>query len=468
MATSLLKEKQLPNQLWVEAIAIAVYLLNLSPTKAVLNRTPYEAWRGKKPSVDHLRVFGCVAYSLLNSHVHKKLDVKSERCIFIGYCTESKAFKLFNPITNKVWINRDVIFHEDASWCWEKDKATIQHVPLEVHENEISSSATTTTHDVVSSHSPIQTDAAEANSSSTQSKSVSEHEVSNGIPSTRYRSLREIYETCSFALSIADPVTYDEATRLQEWQSAMNEEISSIQRNQTWELTDLPPGKKTVGLKWVFKSKYHSDGSLHKHKARLVAKGYSQKQGVDFEDTFSPVARLETVRTFLALAAQLKWPIFQLDLKSAFLNGDLQEEVFVDQPEGFIVAGSEDKVYRLKKALYGLRQAPRAWYGKVDQYFVKYGFQRSDYEPTLYKKIYENSDMMLVCIYVDDIIYMGSSQALVDEFKCGMMHMFEMTYLGLLQYFIGLEVKQEEGSIFVSQKRYAENLLRRYNMQNCK
>lgn len=99
---------------------------------------------------------------------------------------------------------------------------------------------------------------------------------------------------------------------------------------------------------------------------------------------------------------------------------------------------------------------------------MKYGFQRSDYEPTLYKKIYENSDMMLVCIYVDDIIYMGSSQALVDEFKCGMMHMFEMTYLGLLQYFIGLEVKQEEGSIFVSQKRYAENLLRRYNMQNCK
>lgn len=146
--------------------------------------------------------------------------------------------------------------------------------------------------------------------------------------------------------------------------------------------------------------------SLQKHKARLVAKGYLQMHGIDFEETFSPVARFKIVRVFLALAAHLQWPIFHLDIKSAFLNGELHEEVYVEQPEGFLSKGNEGKVYKLKKALYGLKQAPRAWYSKIDDHFIQQGFERSNCEPTLYKK--EGNNLLIVCLYVDDIIYMGS------------------------------------------------------------
>ncbi|KAF3622046.1 hypothetical protein FXO38_31523 [Capsicum annuum] len=140
----------------------------------------------------------------------------------------------------------------------------------------------------------------------------------------------------------------------------MEEVLLAIQKNQTWDLVNLLEGKKAIGLKWVFRTKYHADGSIQKHKARLVAKGYSQQQGIDFNETFSHVARFETVRTFLALAGKLNWPVYQFDVKSSFLYGDLEEEVYVSQPEGFVVNGKEDKFYRLKKAPYGLKQAPRA------------------------------------------------------------------------------------------------------------
>ena len=188
----------------------------------------------------------------------------------------------------------------------------------------------------------------------------------------------------------------------------------------------------------MFRLKYHADESIQKYKARLVAKGYAQHQGIDFDETFSPVARFETVRTVLCLAASLKLPIYQFDVKSAFLNGELEEEVYATQPEGFVIQGSETKVYRLEKALYGLKQAPRAWYKRIDSYFLQNGFERSENEPTLYVKRHANGDFCIVCIYVDDMIYFGSSKILVAEFKLCMEKEFEMTDLGMLQYFLGL------------------------------
>ena len=150
----------------------------------------------------------------------------------------------------------------------------------------------------------------------------------------------------------------------------MDAEIKSIEKNDTWELTDLPKGQKTIGVKWVFKTKLNEKGEVDKHKARLVAKGYKQKYGVDYTEVFAPVARQDTTRLVISLAAQNSWPIFQLDVKSAFLHGELQEQVFVDQPPGYVQQGKEKKVLRLKKALYGLKQAPRAWYSCIDAYFV--------------------------------------------------------------------------------------------------
>ncbi|KAK9101268.1 hypothetical protein Scep_024698 [Stephania cephalantha] len=247
----------------------------------------------------------------------------------------------------------------------------------------------------------------------------------------------------------------------------MEEEMKAIEKNETWEITDLPEGKNAIGLKWVFKTKFANDGSILKHKARLVAKGYAQQYGIDFEETFSPVARFETVRLILALAAQLQWMVYQFDVKSTFLNGELHEEVYVAQPEGF-EKGNETKVYKLRKALYGLKQAPRAWYSKIDGYLQKNGYTRSENEPTLYVKKEGKSDLIIICLYVDDIIYTSSSSSLLNKFKSQMMHEFEMSDMGLLHYFLGLEVSQVEDGVFLSQRKYANDLLNKFGMSNCK
>ena len=230
----------------------------------------------------------------------------------------------------------------------------------------------------------------------------------------------------------------------------MDTEISMIEKNKTWELIDKPKDKPVIGLKWIYKTKFNEDGSIQKHKARLVAKGYSQQPGIDFHETYAPVARMETIRTVIALAAQMELPIFQLDVKSAFLNGTLEEEVYVEQPRGYEKKGEEDKVYRLKKALYGLKQAPRAWNSRIDRYFQDNGFQRSPSEASLYIKKGENKNFLILCLYVDDLIYTGTSPQMIEEFKRAMMSEFEMTDLGLMKYFLGIQVKQKPGEIFIS------------------
>lgn len=217
----------------------------------------------------------------------------------------------------------------------------------------------------------------------------------------------------------------------------------------------------------MFRTKLNADGSINKHKARLVVKGYAQVFGVDFSETFAPVARLDTIRLALALAAQKGWKVFQLDVKSAFLNGYLQEEIYVDQPEGFEVEGQKDKVYLLKKALYGLKQTPRAWYSRIDEYLLSIGFTKSLSESTLYVKCL-SSDILIVSLYVDDLLVTGSNNVFVEEFKQDMMKVFEMTDCGEMAFFLGMEVKQNEKGIFISQKKYAKEILKKFQMENCK
>ena len=176
------------------------------------------------------------------------------------------------------------------------------------------------------------------------------------------------------------------------------------------------------------------------------------------------MARLDTIRALVALAAQNHWKIYQLDVKSAFLNGYLEEEIYVEQPQGFEVQGKEDKVLRLKKALYGLKQAPRAWYSRIDGYFTNQGFRRSQSEPTLYIKTQGQNHTLIISLYVDDLIYTGNDEKMIKEFKEDMMKTFEMSDLGLMHYFLGIEISQENGGIFLSQKKYTENLLKKFQM----
>ncbi|GLT34761.1 hypothetical protein SLA2020_092600 [Shorea laevis] len=196
----------------------------------------------------------------------------------------------------------------------------------------------------------------------------------------------------------------------------MDEEIEAIERNNSWKLSELPEGKKTVGVKWVYKTKLKENGEVDKYKACLVVKGYKQEFGVDYQEVFTSVARHDTIKLVISLAAQNSWPVFQPDVKLAFLHGDLDEQVFIEQTPSYVKVGNEHKVYKLKRALYGLKQAPRAWYSRIEAYFLKEGFQKCPYKHTLFTKT-EGEKMLIVCLYVDDLIYTGNDKAMFDKFK---------------------------------------------------
>jgi hypothetical protein len=212
------------------------------------------------------------------------------------------------------------------------------------------------------------------------------------------------------------PTSYQEATGYVEWTKAMDKEIQSIEKNKTWKLCQLTVGHRPIGLKWVSKLKKYSDGEVVKHKAKLVAKGYVQKKGVDFDEVFAPVARLDTVRLILAMAANRGWQVHHLDVKLAFLRGELEEEVYVKQPEGYEVKGKENHVLRLSKALYGLRRAPRAWNLRLDRCLKKLKFKRCASEQAVYIRG-EGKNAIILGVYVDDLIVIGEDSAEIGEFK---------------------------------------------------
>lgn len=246
----------------------------------------------------------------------------------------------------------------------------------------------------------------------------------------------------------------------------MDNEIEAIERNKTWDLVPLPAGSKSIGVKWIYKTKYNEKGEIEKHKTRLVAKGYAQQHGIDFTEVFAPVARWDTIRTILAVAAIRGWSVFQLDVKSAFLHGEIGETVYVDQPLGYQKKGEEDKVYKLKKALYGLKQAPRAWYSKIESYFLKEEFTKCPSEHTLFVKNGNDGKLLIVSVYVDDLIFTGNSVYMFEEFKKSMEREFAMSDLGKMSYFLGVEVVQNSRGIFISQGKYAKEVLERFGMSN--
>ncbi|KAI5329222.1 hypothetical protein L3X38_028619 [Prunus dulcis] len=282
----------------------------------------------------------------------------------------------------------------------------------------------------------------------------------------KWRSVNEIMAQCN--ICIVEPESFEDANLDESWRNAMKAELEMIEKNNAWTLVDRPFGKPIIGVKWVYKTKLNLDGSVQKNKARLVAKGYSQKPGIDYNETFAPVARLDTIRTLIALAAQKEWNLYQLDVKSAFLNGVLKEEVYVEQPQGFVKDNEEIRVYKLNKALYGLKQAPRAWYDEIDSYFNRAGFKKSPSEATLYVKTSDTSGILIVSLYVDDIVYTGSCVKLLEEFKNDMMKHYEMTDLGLLYHFLGMGVVQTNKHTFLHQKKYAMKVIEKFGLKDCK
>ncbi|KAE8657590.1 hypothetical protein F3Y22_tig00116989pilonHSYRG00496 [Hibiscus syriacus] len=428
-------------------VACAVYLTNRSPTRSIWGKTPQEAWSGRKPGISHLRTFGSIAHVHVLDERRTKLDDKSESFIFIGYDANSKGYKLYNPNNKKFVISRDVVFNEEGEWDFNSHTDDFNFFPqFEEDEQTMREQLDESQQDLATPPtSPTSTTQGDSSTSSSSSGSQSERVVQ------RTRSLRDLYEVterqdnltlfCLFA--DCEPVSFQEAVQEKKWRDVMDEEIKAIEKNDTWELTSLPKGHKAIGVKWVYKTKQNAKGEIERHKARLVAKSYSQKAGIDYDE------------------------IQQMDVKSAFLNGVLEEEVYIQQPSGYEVKGHEDKVLKLKKALYGLKQAPRAWNSRIDKYFQENGFNKCPYEHALYIKI-KDEDILIVFLYVDDLIFTGSNPSMFNEFKDVMMKEFEMIDMGLMAYYLGIEVKQQNDGIFISQESYAKEILKKFKMENCK
>ena len=476
MVRSMLKDKKVPKSFWAEAVNCAVYLLNRCPTKSLKTKTPQEAWSTHKPSVKHLRVFGCIAYAKVPEARRTKLEDKGEKCILVGYGDKTMGYKLYNPVTQKITFRRDVIFEENESWNWNQVESSsdVELILEEEEEGEMVQprevAGEPRSPREQQTPPPIFPSPQRSEASSSTTREFSDMKP-RGV-----RSLNDLYEnteqmdedvTLYCLLMSSDPVSFEEANKEGKWKTAMDEEIKSIEKNKTWELTNLPEGRKKIGVKWVYKTKRNAQGEVQRYKARLVAKGYKQKEGIDYGEVFAPVARLETIRLLISLAAQEKWKIYQLDVKSAFLNGFLEEEIYVEQPPGFVKRGQDDKVYRLKKALYGLKQAPRAWNTRIDKYFQGNGFEKCPYEHALYLKKEADGSLLYACLYVDDLIFTGNNPAMFDSFKKSMIQEFEMTDIGLMAHFLGIEVVQSEKGIFISQSSYAKEILKRFNMENC-
>lgn len=491
MARSLLKSMNVPGRFWGEAVRHSVYLLNRLPTKSMGDRTPYEVWIGRKPYLGHLRVFGCTAHAKVTKPHLKKLDDRSQAMVYLGVEEGCKAHRLLDLRQGKIHVSRDVVFEENIPWQWSPDigigetpEFIIEEetgswsngVGMSLEENSISVMVGTEQNSPASQPSLQPDEATSASPPATPAgvQPVSHSDVDTSDKHVRYRSLAEIYtETQPMELredaliaELEEPKCYKEAVGDPAWVEAMNEEIKSIERNSTWSLSQLPGGHKAIGLKWVFKQKKNSDGEVIKHKARVVAKGYVQQYGIDFEEVFAPVARLDTIRIILAIAANRGWQVHHLDVKSAFLNGKLKEEVYVAQPEGYEVKGKEHMVLRLHKALYGLRQAPRAWNTLLDKSLKELGFTRCTQDQAVYKREKNNGGIILG-VYVDDLIVTGENSRDIIAFKQEMMTVFEMSDLGLLNFYLGIEVKQHGSGIIIKQARYAKKVLTQFGMLEC-
>ena len=460
MVRCMLSWSRLPQRYWAEAVSTAVYLRNRCPTKCVSGMTPYEALTGVKPKVNHLRVFGCAAYCHIPKDERKKLDVKSRKCVFMGYAENRKGYRLYDLANQKVVYSRDVTFnesttgldgrHDDTSIC-------LPQVRIEIESSE----------------------GEEADSSDTSNgeRSPTEEDTTFDGTSEVRRSTRNRRSPDRFGAWIHFADQTDQPSSVEEalsgpnkgkWKKAMEAEYHSLISNNVWDLVELPKDCRVINSKWIFKQKIGASGLVERYKARLVAQGYSQVPGIDYEDTFSPVARFESVRAVIALAVQKDLKLHQMDVTTAFLNGKLKEDVYMKQPEGFIENGKEGLICKLKRSIYGLKQAPRCWNAVLDSKLKQMGFKQTTGDPCLYTST--EGEPFIIAVYVDDILLAGKSEERIKEVKGNLTQSFNMKDMGMLDYFLGVKIIQDvrDGKIWLGQTSYSKSLLEAFGMTDAK
>ncbi|GJU81855.1 retrovirus-related pol polyprotein from transposon TNT 1-94 [Tanacetum coccineum] len=459
MSRTMLNEQSLPQKFWCNAVDTSTYILNRILIRAILGKTPYELLRGRKPTLDYFRVFGSKCFILNTKDYLTKFDPKSYEGVFLGYSQNSKAYIILNKHTRKVEESLNVTFDETPP-----PSKTSPLVDDDLDEEEAIK---------VTEKKNLENDIMDETLEVDEIVNIKEsrnHPLENVIGNLNQRTLRSQAQNQSnffCFISTIEPKNVNEALGDESWIVAMQEELNQFIANDVWELVPQPKNMTIIGTKWVFRNKLDENGIVSRNKARLVAQGYNQQEGIDYDETYAPVARLESIRILLAYACALDFKLFQMDVKSAFLNGFINEEVYVAQPPGFIDFEKPDHVYKLKKALYGLKQAPKAWYDRLKAFLIKHEYKMGMVDNTLFTKK-KSSNLIIVQIYVDDIIFGSTCQDMFDEFAKTMHDEFEMSMLGELNFFLGLQIKQMEDNIFFNQYKYVKEMLKKFGLEDSK
>lgn len=485
---ALLIDSNAPKYLWGEAVYTSVYIINRSPTCAIQERkTPAEQWFGIKPDFSKLKVFGCSGYTWIPNQKRQKLDPKSKCLIFVGYCPN--GYRLWDKDNNKVVLSRDVYFNEKEYPFKRRDFKSEETDVMFVHriehegeeENAIQVDSVelgepvmerTNDSDVQHSNEPepeenMMNDSNDVQYSDEPGPRRSQRKKTIPVRfSDYYNSLFESF--CSDSKSIPENFKdVGDSSDREKWLVAINDELNSMKKNNVWSIVERPEMVKLLKSKWVFRIKEDSSGKKVRYKARLVAKGFLQKPGIDYEETYSPVAKLSTIRIVLAVGVRRGLYFHQLDIKTAFLYGELEENLYMEIPDG--MKAGPNAVLKLQKSLYGLKQSPRCWNTKFNKALIELGFSRSAHDYCLYTRV-QNERVMYLILYVDDLLIAGNILQDIETLKKELSKRFEMSDCGLLNFFLGtlVEYDQSKGVMQLSQSKSTSKIIEKYGMNDCK
>ncbi|GJX89824.1 retrotransposon protein, putative, ty1-copia subclass [Tanacetum coccineum] len=402
-------------------------------------------------------VWGCEA--LVKRDTPDKLEQRSVKCIFIGYPKETMGYYFYFPPENKIVVARYAEFFEKRLISQEISGRAVDLEEIQEEEDTTPSEITSNIPQEVEGFEPPQEEVIPIR------RSERTHRAPNRLclnVEVEEHSLGDLNEPTSYKAAMLD-------SESNKWIDAMNAEIQSMMDNMVWVLVDLPPGCKTVGSKWLFKKKTDMDGIVHVYKARLVAKGYTQLYGVDYEETFSPVADIRAIRILISIAAYYDYEIWQMDVKTAFLNGYLDEDIYMVQPEGFVDPNHPRKVCKLQRSIYGLKQASRSWNKRFDEEIKRFGFSQNLDEPCVYQKA-SGSNVTFLILYVDDIIIMGNHIPSLQSVKNYLGKCFSMKDLREAAFILGIKIYRDRSKrlIGIGQNDYMDKILKIYKMDNSK